>query len=71
MAALAQARRQPETNGDVRFNQDELRAFFDAQARQNVGLSGKVALKRIRSGKGGSNLAWTELVLLSTLFEDE
>jgi hypothetical protein len=66
-AAMAK-RRNPEENGDLRFNQSEFREFFDTQARETVGLSGDAALKRIRSGRAGSNLAWTELSLLSTLF---
>jgi uncharacterized protein (DUF2461 family) len=44
---------------------------FDSQARQTVHVSGKEALKRIRRGKYGSNLAWTELMLLSSLLQDQ
>lgn len=45
----------------------ELTQYFDTQARTLVRKSGRVALKKIRSGKAGSNLAWTELRLLAAL----
>jgi hypothetical protein len=61
----------PDTNGEVRLNHAEFWAFFDTQARNILGLSGDTALKRIRAGKAGSNLAWTDLVLLSSLLRDE
>jgi hypothetical protein len=51
----------------VRLSRANFWDYFDSQARALLRVSGKKALKRICSGKAGSNLAWTELSLLSTL----
>jgi len=56
-----------ETDGVLSLNQSELDGFFDFQARKLVHLSGDAALRRIRAGRAGSSLAWTELTLLSSL----
>ena len=45
--------------------------FFDSRARKTVRLSGQCALRRIRAGKTGHSLAWTELFLLSTLLKEK
>jgi hypothetical protein len=60
-----------DSNGLVRLSSAGFPKYFDSRARTLVRLSGSKALKRIRSGKAGSNLAWTELRLLSTLFRDK
>jgi hypothetical protein len=64
-------RKRPKTNGVVRLSESEFLEFFDRQARHNLNMSGIEAMKRIRAGRAGSNLAWTELVLLSTLLAEE
>jgi len=58
-------------NGLVRLSSADLLRYFDTRARALVRLSGGKALKRIRSGRAGSDLAWTELRLLSTLLRDK
>lgn len=70
MSVATETRKRSETNGVVRLSQAELRELFDAQARETLGLSGDAALKRIRKGRAGSNLAWTGLTLLSALFRE-
>jgi len=67
----ALAEQEMKANGEMHLDQAGLRVFFDRQARAHLGISGEVALRQIRSGRAGSNLAWTELALLSTLFVDE
>ena len=61
---------QQSENGIVRLTRAGLREFFDLQARKNVKMSGRAALRRIRAGRAGSNLAWAELSLLSSLVRD-
>jgi hypothetical protein len=65
------ARKDAEPNGVVRLNEKEFLEFFDLQARNNVQMSGIEALKRICAGRAGSDLAWTELVLLATLLAEK
>jgi hypothetical protein len=65
--ALAAIEDKLGTKGSVSLNKDKFEQFFDAKARQLVKLSGKDALRRIRSGKAGLDLAWTELKLLAPL----
>ena len=60
-----------ERTGMLHFTKDEdFAAYFDAQARKLVGLSGRQALKRIRSGRPGDDLHWASLTLLATLFKN-
>ena len=60
-----------ERTGMLHFTRDEdFAAYFDAQARKLVGLSGRQALKRIRSGRPGDDLHWASLTLLATLFKN-
>jgi hypothetical protein len=56
-----------ESQGFVSMNEAAFQGFFVTQARKLVRLSGKDALKKIRAGKAGNDLAWTELTLLVTL----
>ncbi len=44
--------------------------YFDTQAQVLVSLSGKRALKLIKSGKAKSNLKWAKLALLSNLLDE-
>jgi hypothetical protein len=73
MATVASKNSHAPKNGDAdirRLTRTQLVRFFDEQARDTLGLSGSAALKRIRSGRAGSNLAWTSLRLLSALFSE-
>lgn len=58
---------QLEQTGSVFLDRDQLWRFFDAEARNLVGLNGEEALARIQAGNAGSGLGWTELILLATL----
>lgn len=66
-AVASPSKKKSDANGEVRLAPNEFRDFFNLQARKTVGVSGKEALRRIRRGKCGSSLAWTELTLLSAL----
>ena len=60
-----------ERTGKLHFaNDQEFAAYFDAQARKLVGMSGRQALRRIRSGSPGDDLHWASLTLLATLFKN-
>lgn len=59
-----------ERIGVLSLSHQDFQDFFDAQARKLVSLSGPSALKRIRNGRIGAGLGWTELVLLSALMDD-
>ncbi|PYS29894.1 MAG: hypothetical protein DMG11_07350 [Acidobacteria bacterium] len=60
-----------QRTGKLHFTNDEdFAAYFDAQARKLVGMSGRQALKRIRSGTRGDDLHWASLTLLATLFKN-
>jgi hypothetical protein len=56
-----------ENDGTLRLSQRDAMGLFNHRARKLVGMSGGQALKRIRSGKCGKKIAWTELTLFSTL----
>jgi hypothetical protein len=51
----------------VKLSRKQAEEVFDARARKLVKMSGKKALKRIRNGKCGPNLGWSELTLFSSL----
>ena len=63
--AAAQLEQRLEKEGTLSLTSSQAEGLFDARARKLVKMSGKNALKRIRAGKCGSNLAWTELTVLS------
>ncbi|HTU43277.1 MAG TPA: hypothetical protein VMF10_16330 [Candidatus Aquilonibacter sp.] len=67
--AAAQLEKRLEREGSVSLAPGQAEGLFDARARKLVKMSGKAALKRIRAGKCGSNLAWTELTVLSALLK--
>lgn len=58
-----------EEKGTLSLTQSEAEGLFDHRARRLVGMSGKRALRRIRAGKCGSNLAWEELTVFSALLK--
>jgi hypothetical protein len=65
----AQLEQQLEDTGTLSLTQSEAQGLFDYRARKLVRMSGKRALKRIRSGKCGPNLAWAELAVFSALLK--
>lgn len=67
--AAAQLERRLEEEGTLSLSPIQAKNLFDARARKLVRMSGKQALKRIRAGKCGSNLAWSELTVLSALLK--
>lgn len=67
--AVTQIEEQLEDEGVVSLNDSEVTEFFDSRARRLVNMSGGRALKRIRAGKCGPDLAWSELTLLSALLK--
>jgi hypothetical protein len=70
MPSAASSKAKHTDNGTVCLSRREFHDYFDQQARRTVRLSGKKALRRIRAGRAGSSLAWSELSLLSTLLRD-
>ena len=71
MTAQAAARLEErlEKEGSLSLTPGQAEDLFDARARKLVKMSGKDALKRIRTGKCGSSLAWTELTVLSAILK--
>lgn len=65
----AQLEQRLEDTGTLSLTQSEAEGLFDHRARKLVKMSGKDALKRIRAGKCGSNLAWEELSVFSALLK--
>lgn len=49
------------------MKRDDLLCLIDKEARQNLGLSGKQALKRIQAGRAGNSYVWSDLRLLAAL----
>lgn len=69
MPTLKQYQRRVSRDGVLSLSSiDDLKEYFDLQARRLVGLSGKEALKRIQIGSVGTDLGWTSLSLLAALF---
>jgi hypothetical protein len=66
-ATAQQLEEELEDKGTLRLSKNKAAALFDYRARKLVRLSGKDALKRIRTGKCGKNPAWMELTVFSTL----
>ena len=67
MTALQKYESNLAEKGTVKLSHRQAEKLFDAKARKLVRMSGKRALKRIRDGKCGPNLAWTELTLFSII----
>jgi hypothetical protein len=53
----------------VKLSRKEAKEVFDARARKLVRMSGEKALKKIKKGKCGPNLAWSELILFASLVQ--
>lgn len=68
-AAAAQLEHQLEDTGTLSLTRSQAKGLFDSRARKLVRMSGERALKRIRSGKCGSNPAWMELTVFSALLK--
>jgi hypothetical protein len=66
MTALQKYEIALEKRGSVKLSRKQAEVVFDARARKLVKMSGKRALKRIRKGKCGPDLAWSELTLFAT-----
>jgi len=65
--AAVQLETKLEKDGHIRLTRSDARGLFDHRARKLVRMSGNQALKRIRSGKCGKKIAWTELTLFARL----
>ena len=66
MTALQKYEIALEKRGSVKLSRKQAEVVFDARARKLVKMSGKRALMRIRKGKCGPDLAWSELTLFAT-----
>lgn len=56
-----------EDTGTLHLGRERAMALFNYRARKLVRLSGREALKRIRTGKCGQNPAWMELTAFAAL----
>jgi hypothetical protein len=67
MHTPTQIEKRLETEGVVFANAEELKTFFDSQARKLVGMPGDEAIDHIRAGKIGNDIAWSELAQIYLL----
>ena len=61
--------RKLEEDGRLRVDYATAEALFDKRARRLVRMSGKKALKAIRSGKCGESEHWPELISFASLLK--
>jgi hypothetical protein len=61
--------RKLEEKGNLRINHATAEALFDIRARRLVRMTGKKALKIIRSGKCGNNEHWPELISFASILK--